>query len=96
MKNIILITVDCLRYDKVNKRDMPFLYFLKQNGVTYEKAHSNGPSTKIYFVSIFTGKYPSEVSSELIVKNATTFVEKLKKLDTQLQEYTQTHSFLKR
>lgn len=44
-KNILLITVDALRADMLNEKNMPFVYQLSQHGLTY-KNHFSGASNR--------------------------------------------------
>ena len=44
-KNVLLITVDALRAEMLNEKNMPFLYRLSQQGLTY-KNHFSGASNR--------------------------------------------------
>lgn len=44
-KNILLITVDALRADMVNEKNMPFMHQLSQQGLTYQH-HFSGASNR--------------------------------------------------
>ena len=44
-KNVLLITVNALRADMLNKKNMPFVYQLSQQGLTY-KNHFSGASNR--------------------------------------------------
>ncbi|MFX1257984.1 MAG: sulfatase [Promethearchaeota archaeon] len=64
-RNVILITIDCLRPDflkafnqEMNKTITPNLDKIAKGGVIFNNAFSNGPSTPFSFPSIFTSTYP--------------------------------------
>ena len=62
-KNIILITVDCLRQDRLScygyqKVTSPNIDKLAKKGVLFEQAIANGPNTFCSFPSIHTSTYP--------------------------------------
>ena len=62
-RNIILITVDCLRADHVSSINpnspvrTPNIDRLANEGYVFTNAHSNGPNTYASFPSIFTSRY---------------------------------------
>jgi len=62
-KNVILITIDCLRADHVNiygydKLTTPNLNSIARQGTVFLKAFANGPNTASSFISLFTSTYP--------------------------------------
>jgi arylsulfatase A-like enzyme len=62
MKNILLITIDSLRPDHVHhlgysRHTTPNLDQLAREGVTFQNAITNGPSTRFAFVSILASDY---------------------------------------
>ena len=63
MKNIVLITVDCLRADHMscygyNRETTPFLKKLSENGLFFKNAFANGPNTRHSVPSFLTSTYP--------------------------------------
>lgn len=62
-KNVILITIDCLRFDHLGcygyqKNISPFIDSLASEGIKYTNAFSNGPFTIASFPSILASIYP--------------------------------------
>jgi arylsulfatase A-like enzyme len=62
-KNVILITIDCFRFDFLgyqvnNKSISPHLDELVKEGTLFTQAIVNGPSTPFSFPSIFFSSYP--------------------------------------
>jgi len=60
--NIILLTIDCLRPDKLNsygnhRNISPNIDHLAKEGTKFTQAFSNGPKTNFSFPSIFTSSY---------------------------------------
>jgi len=60
--NIILLTIDCLRADRLGclgyqRNITPNIDFLAKEGIVFSQAFSNGPSTQFSFPSIFTSCY---------------------------------------
>lgn len=69
MKNVILITIDCLRADHVSclgyhKRITPTLDNLAKDGVLFSHALSTGTSTLISFPGILASTYPQYRSED--------------------------------
>ena len=58
MKNIILITVDALRYDhsKIVKNKMDEIL---GQGIDFENAYSTGPSTSMSYIGLLCSKFPT-------------------------------------
>lgn len=71
--NIILITVDCLRADRIGK-DTPFISLFSKECNVYKQAISQGASTPYSFPSLFTSRSYPEFQNENV-----TFPEILKK-----------------
>jgi arylsulfatase A-like enzyme len=59
--NILIITVDTLRVDRVNPKLTPNLYKLMQQSVRFTHAYAQAPNTPRSFPSFLTSRYPSEV-----------------------------------
>lgn len=62
-KNIILITIDCLRADHVGfmgytHNTTPFLNTLAEEGIIFPAAFAVGPVTPVSFLSLMTSTYP--------------------------------------
>jgi len=67
VKNVILITVDCLRADHLScygyyRKTSPYLDELAEKGILFTQAFSNGPWTPLSFPSILTSTYPLQYS----------------------------------
>jgi len=74
-KNVILITIDCLRADHVGfmgyERDTtPYLDVLAKKSAVFTRAFSGAPYTTASFTSLFTGDYPIYKENVLIKDTA--------------------------
>lgn len=87
MKNIVLITVDCLRADHMScygyhRNTTPFLDGLARKGMFCKNAFSNGPNTRHSVPSFLTSTYPllflSEVESGKFHRGRKSVAELLK------------------
>ncbi|MHA1679839.1 MAG: sulfatase-like hydrolase/transferase [Promethearchaeota archaeon] len=58
VQNVILITIDCLRFDFFLEEYFPKLFSSLNNCVSFTQAFANGPWTPPSFNSIFTSTYP--------------------------------------
>lgn len=63
MKNVVLITVDCLRADHMScygykRKTTPFLDRIAKNAMFFENAFSNGPNTRHSVPSFLSSTYP--------------------------------------
>jgi choline-sulfatase len=58
--NVILLTIDALRYDRVAV-DMPFLKSLSEQSINFNHAYSHGASTYWSIASLLTSKLPSRL-----------------------------------
>jgi len=68
-KNILLITVDALRADMLNQRNMPFLYQLSQQGLSYQNHFSGASNRSQGLFSLFyalPNRYWSEITLNYI------------------------------
>ena len=59
--NVLVITIDTLRVDRVNPKTAPNLYKFMQQAVSFSHARSQAPNTPRSFPSFLTSRYPSEV-----------------------------------
>jgi arylsulfatase A-like enzyme len=59
--NLLIITIDTLRADRVNEKTAPNLYKLMQSSVSFSHAYAQAPNTPRSFPSFLTSRYPSEV-----------------------------------
>jgi arylsulfatase A-like enzyme len=67
MKNIILITVDCLRYDHAKI----ILEKLKNSlgaGIVFKNTYATGPATPFSFLGILCSKYPISPDEEICIE----------------------------
>jgi len=58
--NLLLLSIDCLRYDYVTPEITPNLWKLKERGLWFEQAISCGSCTPTSFYSVFSGEYVNE------------------------------------
>lgn len=65
-RNILLITVDSLRWDMVSH--MPNVQALAEEGSAFRRAYTNGPSTPFSFPSLFSSDY-DPLSDPMRIKN---------------------------
>ena len=73
-KNIILITIDCLRADHLerygyNRETTPFLNLLRGQMILFKNAFTNGPFTPAAFPAILTSTYPLKNGKYITLKN---------------------------
>ena len=59
--NLLVITIDTLRVDRVNSKTAPHLYKFLQESVFFSHARAQAPNTPRSFPSFLTSRYPSEV-----------------------------------
>ncbi|KKL92239.1 hypothetical protein LCGC14_1886660 [marine sediment metagenome] len=63
-KKVILITIDCLRYDHLkiygyNKNVAPNIEKFSKDAIIFQNAIANGSNTPSSFYSLFTSSIPS-------------------------------------
>ena len=68
-KNVILITIDCLRADHLipygyNRNTTPFINKIASDSLLYQNAYSNGPFTPSSFISLLSSRYPLEFKEQ--------------------------------
>ncbi|KPU63854.1 hypothetical protein EP1X_01250 [Thermococcus sp. EP1] len=68
MKNLVLITVDCLRYDALSPETAPNIMQLAEKGLFFERAYSLGCWTAPSLVGLLTSSYPLMYNGELVIK----------------------------
>ena len=59
--NLLVITIDTLRADRVNAKTAPHLYKFLRESVSFSHARAQAPNTPRSFPSFLTSRYPSEV-----------------------------------
>lgn len=59
--NLLIVTVDSLRTDRVSPERMPNLAAYAKDAVVFENVYAQAPNTPRSFPSILTGRYPSHV-----------------------------------
>ncbi|HEY1586482.1 MAG TPA: sulfatase-like hydrolase/transferase, partial [Polyangia bacterium] len=59
--NVLVITIDTLRVDRVNAKTAPHLYKFLQQSVSFSHARAQAPNTPRSFPSFLTSRFPSEV-----------------------------------
>lgn len=55
-RDVFLITVDALRFDRLNPQTMPFVSSLAQRGVLFTRAYTQVPHTSFAVATLLTGK----------------------------------------
>jgi len=87
MKNVVLITVDCLRADHIGiynykRNTTPYLDDISKKGLLFKNAFANGPNTRHSVPSFLTSTYPllfdDEAKSGKFQEGRKTIVEVLK------------------
>jgi arylsulfatase A-like enzyme len=59
--NLLVITIDTLRADRLNNKTMPHLFAIAQESVRFTRAYAQAPNTPRSFPSFLTSRFPSEV-----------------------------------
>ena len=67
--NLLVITIDTLRADRVNAKTAPHLYKFLQESVSFSHARAQAPNTPRSFPSFLTSRYPSQVRWEKMSLN---------------------------
>ncbi len=68
MKNLLLITIDCLRHDAVNETTTPEIMNLSKNGLFFKRAYSLGSWTAPSITGMLTSTYPLMYGGLLRIK----------------------------
>jgi len=80
-KNVLLVSVDTLRWDRFQKETMPGLSELFAKGQVFERAYSPTPWTLPAHASMLSGQYPAKhgvrKSDERLSRDVTTLAEVL-------------------
>lgn len=67
--NVLVITVDTLRADRLSAKHMPHTWALAERSVVFSAAYAQAPNTPRSFPSFLTSRYPSEVKWKKMVMN---------------------------
>jgi arylsulfatase A-like enzyme len=67
--NLLVITIDTLRADRVNAKTAPHLWQFLQQSVSFSHARAQAPNTPRSFPSFLTSRFPSEVRWEKMTVN---------------------------
>jgi arylsulfatase A-like enzyme len=67
--NLLVITIDTLRSDRLDPERMPNTFALAQKGVVFKRAYAQAPNTPRSFPSFLTSRFPSEVRWLKLVMN---------------------------
>src|SRR5207245_6464521 len=59
--NLIVITIDTLRADRLNEKVMPRVARLAREGVVFTRVWAQAPNTPRSFPSFLTSRFPSEI-----------------------------------
>jgi len=68
VKNVVLITIDCLRFDALSKEYTPFMWNLRKEGLFFTKTYSLGSWTSPSIVGLLTSTYPLMYDGQLSIK----------------------------
>ncbi|WP_456478378.1 sulfatase [Geoglobus ahangari] len=68
MRNIVLITIDSLRYDAISDEYTPFISRLKDKGLFFERAYSLSSWTSPSVVGMLTSTYPLMYGGDLRIR----------------------------
>jgi len=69
MKNVILLTVDCLRYDALSEKNTPNIMKFARNGWFFKRAYSIGCWTTPSLIGLMTSTYPFMYEGQLKIKS---------------------------
>ena len=61
--DVVLITIDALRADRITPRTAPFLTSLAERGVQFERAYTQVPHTSFSLATLLTGKFVFALSA---------------------------------
>ena len=67
--NLLIITIDTLRADRITPKTAPHLYRLMQQSVSFSHAWAQAPNTPRSFPSFLTSRFPSEVRWQKLMMN---------------------------
>jgi len=70
MKNVILLTVDCLRSDYFKKENLPHLWELVEGGAYFKKAYALGPWSPPAVNGLFTSTYPLMYDEQIAISQS--------------------------
>lgn len=69
VENLLLVTIDALRADRVGPDLTPRLHALAERGVRFKRVWAQAPNTPRSFPSVLTSRYPSQVGWAQQFKN---------------------------
>lgn len=72
MQNVILITIDTLRYDAINKHTTPNIWEWSKDKLVFSNCYAQSSWTRASYASLLTGLYPHQHRS---LRNAVTLTE---------------------
>lgn len=84
VKNVILITIDCLRADHLScygysRNTTPFIDSLAEKGMLFTNFFANGPFTTAAFPAILSSSYPLDTGKHITLQGRTLIGELLQK-----------------
>ena len=82
--NIVILVAESLRWDRLTPKIMPNTYALAQKGLWYKQHYSSGNGTREGLFGMFYGLYGSYWSSFLHAQQSPLLMDRLQKLDYQL------------
>ncbi|HEX2572910.1 MAG TPA: sulfatase-like hydrolase/transferase [Polyangia bacterium] len=62
--NLLIITIDTLRADRLNPRTMPHLHEWAKDAAVFTQAYAQAPNTPRSFPSFLTSRFPSQIQWE--------------------------------
>jgi arylsulfatase A-like enzyme len=67
--NLLVITIDTLRADRLDAKTAPHLYKFMRESVSFTHAYAQAPNTPRSFPSFLTSRFPSEVRWQKLMMN---------------------------
>ncbi|ELZ98899.1 sulfatase-like protein [Haloferax mucosum ATCC BAA-1512] len=92
--NVLLVTVDSLRYDRVNERVMPFTRSFADDSLEFTQCVANGPSTPASFPSIHASRHFASIDGLGLPaggRDIVTLAERLRDAGFATSGYTDNH-----
>jgi arylsulfatase A-like enzyme len=79
LKNVILLTIDCLRYDSLSEKNTPNIIKFAKNGWFFKRAYSTGCWTTPSMIGLLTSTYPFMYEGQLKIKTPRESIAKILK-----------------
>jgi len=79
LKNVILLTIDCLRYDSLSETNTPNIMKFAKNGWFFKRAYSTSCWTTPSMIGLLTSTYPFMYEGQLKIKTPRVSIAKILK-----------------